>query len=469
MTQSSALVQLSSVVHSVRYEDLPRPVVDQAKALILDTLGCAFGGFAANVSKAVRTMARELGGAPHSTLLGTGDRTSMPLATLANGTALRYLDSNDYYFSRDPAHPSGNLAVALAVGEATQCSGKELIAALTAAYEVHLRFCDFAGVPTLWRRGWHHGTNAQFSSAALAARLLRNDPNVTAHAMAISASHHNTLANLQSGEISEIKATAEAWVAKGGVEAALLAAQSVTGPLSLLEGKAGWAETVAGTVDIARLVEPVNGNYRLMQVSIKPYPAVATATAPIRAAIDLHAECHGRFDQINKIIVRLPSFALGTPSADPGRRFPATRESADHSFYYCVAIGLLEGECGEEQFDMDKLTQPVLRDLLAKVQLVEGAEYSALWPQTAGGAVQVQMRDGTTLESRYDYPPGHPNNALDRAALLKKFHSHTDPILTRAGADQLRTIVESLEDCIDLRALCRALVPADAQQQPFRH
>ena len=469
MTQSSALVQLSSVVHSVRYEDLPRAVVDHAKALILDTLGCAFGGFSANVSKAVRTMASELGGERQSTILGTNERTSMPLATLANGTMLRYLDSNDYYFSRDPAHPSGNLAVALAVGEKMQCSGKELIAALTAAYEVHLRFCDFAGAPTLWRRGWHHGTNAQFSSSALAARLLRNDPTVTAHAMAISASHHNTLAQLQSGEISEIKATAEAWVAKGGVEAALLAAQNVTGPLSLLEGKAGWADTVGGAVDIPQLVAPVNGHYRLLQVSIKPYPAVATATAPIRAAIDLHPECQGRFDQIDKIIVRLPAFALGTPSADPGRRFPTTRESADHSFYYCVAIALLEGVCGEAQFDKNKLTLPTLRDLLAHVELVEDAEYSALWPQTAGGAVQVQMRDGTTLESRYEYPPGHPRNPLDRAALMEKFHEHADPILTCTGADNLRTIVESLDDCTDLRALCRALGPTNVHQQSFRH
>src|SRR4030095_607834 len=123
---------------------------------------------------------------------------------------------------------------------------------------------------------------------------------------------------------------------------------------------------------------------------------------------------------------------------------PATRESADHSFYYCVAIALLEGECGEAQFDKNKLTLPTLRDLLTHVELVEDAEYSALWPQTAGGAVQVQMRDGTTLESRYEYPPGHPNNPLDQAALMQKFHQHTDPILTRAGADNLRTIVESL-------------------------
>ena len=291
-------------------------------------------------------------------------------------------------------------------------------------------------------------------------RLLRNDPNITAHAMAISASHHNTLAQLQSGEISQIKATAEAWVAKGGVEAALLAAHGVTGPLSLLEGKAGWADTVAGSVDMPQLVQPIEGNYRLMQVCIKPYPAVATATAPIRAAIDLHSECEGRFEQIDKVIVRLPAFALGTPSADPGRRFPATRESADHSFYYCVGIALLEGECGEAQFEAHKLALPALRTLLAKIELMEDKDLNANWPQAAGGAVQVQMTNGTTLESSYEFPPGHPRNPLDEAALLQKFHAHTDPLLSRAGAMALRKSVESLDECNDVREFCRALVPA---------
>lgn len=460
--QDPVLVQFSRLVHSVRFEHLPRTVVQYAKALILDTLGCAFGGHAASASMAVRAVARELGGAPHCTVLGTHDRTSMPLATLANGTMLRYLDSNDYYFSRDPAHPSGNLAVALAVGEKQHCSGKELITALVAAYEVHLRLCDFAGEPSLWRRGWHLGTNAQFSSAALAARLLQAEPTVTAHAMAICGSHHNTLAQLQSGEISMIKATAEAWIAKGGVEAALLAAQGVTGPLTLVEGKAGWADTVAGAIDLRGLLAPIDGTFRLMQVCIKPYPAVATATAPIRAALDLHEACRGRLDEIDEIVVRLPAFALSTPSADPGRRYPARRESADHSFYYCVAIALLEGQCGEAQFEEHKLALPALRALLAKIDLVEDGALNANWPYAAGGAVAVKMRDGTTLERRQEYPPGHPRNPLDEAAMMEKFHAYADPVLSRGGAMRLRSVVESLEESEDIGELCRALVPADA-------
>lgn len=460
-----ALVQLASQVHAVRYDDLPPATVRHAKALVLDTLACTLGGFRSAPAAAVRALAAESGGAPHATVLGTAQRTTMPLATLANGTMLRYLDANDYCFARDPAHPSGNLAAGLAVGERLQRDGRSFIAAMAGAYEVHLRFAGCAGTPTLWGRGWHHGTNAQFSAAAMAARLLQNDPQVTAHAMAISGSHHNTLAQLQAGEISMIKATAEAWVAKGGVEAALLAGHGVTGPLMLLEGRNGWGETVAGKLDVDALLAPFGERWRLDDTCIKPYPAVATATAPIRAALDLSPACRSRLDDVARIVVQLPAFALGTPSAHAERRYPARRESADHSFYYCVAVALLHGACGEAQFDAQTLHSPVLRALLARVELAEDAEFSALWPHTAGGGVVVHMKDGTRLESRHPYPPGHPRNPLTAAELLAKFDDYAHGLLSGTAVRKVAALVESLDEMPDVGELARALAAPDAALQ----
>jgi 2-methylcitrate dehydratase len=456
------LEALAALVHAVRFEELPKPVIAAAKARVLDTLGCAFGALHSDVGEAVRRMAADCGGSAQATLIGTGEKTSAPLATLVNGSLLRYLDSNDYYFARDPAHPSGNLAVALAVGECHHRSGRDMIAALVAAYEVHLRLCDFAGEPSLWRRGWHHATNAQFASAAAASRLAGDDVTRTAHAMAITGSHQNTLAQLQSGAISMIKGTAEGWVAKAGVEAALLAHHGVTGPLTLIEGAAGWAVTVAGAVDVEALCAPLDGRYRLLETSIKPYPAVATATAPIRAAIELHRAGLPALEAIERIVVRLPAFALNTPSAHAGRRYPAQIESAQHSFYFCTAVALLEGACGEAQFAPAKLAAPALRELLAKVELQEDAEFTALWPQSAGGAVELHMRDGTRRSQRCPYPPGHPRLALTEQELAAKYHDYADPVLTRSGALALREAVNDLDACDDLSEFTPLLVASAA-------
>lgn len=452
MSDETALIKLARLVHSVRYEDLPADVVSHAKALILDTIGCAYGAFNSDVGVAVRSFASDLGGHPQSAILGTQTRTSMSLATFANGSMLRYLDANDYYFGRDPAHPSGNLAAALAVGEYMRCSGAELIAAFVAAYEVQLRFCDLAGKPTIWRRGWHHATNAQFSSSAVAARLLKGDVRQTAHAMAIAGSHHNTLAALLSGEISMIKGTVDAWIAKGGVEAATLALRDVTGPLALLEGKHGWAEAVAGEVDFEALLAPID-RYRMMNSCIKGYPVVANAIAPVRAAIELHPEVRGRADSIQRMIVRMPAYAFETPCGNPDRRFPATRESADHSFYYCPAVALLDGKCGDEQFSEEKRTMPALLELLRKVELEADPTLTSRWPGAAGGIVVLQMSDGRVHESHCDYPPGHSRNPLTVDELRAKFHDFADPVLSRNRANRLREQLETLEAYSDVRSL----------------
>ena len=458
MAQLPALLRLSQAIHAVRYEDLPTPVVRRATELILDPIGCAYGGFDCQVGEAVRSMATDLGGHAESTVLGSGQRTSMPLATFVNGTMLRYLDANDYYFGRDPAHPSGNLAVALAVGEKMGCTGPQLITALVVAYEVHLRFCEFSGQPTLWQRGWHHGTNSQFSSAALAALLLRADPTQTANAMAISGSHHNTLAAMQSGEISMIKATAEAWIAKGGVEAAMLAVRGMTGPLTLLEGKFGWIESVAGEADVESIVAPIDGHYRIMNACIKPYPAVAAAMAPIHAAIALHSQVRDRLHQIKSVIVKLPSFAIASPSAKSDRRFPKTRESADHSFFYCVAIALLEGVCGDAQFAESNLHNPALHALLDKTQLEEDPVLSAAWPGAAGGAVIVQLDDGQVFESRCRFPPGHPGHPLTDVELRNKFHEYADPVMTERGASRLMDSIDTIDLCTNMQEFARQTV-----------
>jgi 2-methylcitrate dehydratase len=457
--ETGALAALAALVHSVQFEDLPADVVLDTKARVLDTLGCAFGAVTSDVGQAVRRMAAACGGAPQSTLIGTGEKTSAPLATLVNGSLLRYLDSNDYYFARDPAHPSGNIAAALAVAEREHRSGRDLIAALVAAYEIHLRLCDFAGEPSLWRRGWHHGTNAQFSTAAVAARLSGDDTLVTAHAMAIAASHQNTLAQLQSGAISMIKGTAEGWIAKAGVEAALLAHHGVTGPLMLMEGKAGWAETVAGAVDFEALCAPLDGRYRLTDTCIKPYPVVATATAPVRAAIELHRAGLPPLDQIARMIVHLPAFALGTPSADAGRRHPAQVESAQHSFYYCPAVALIDGACGDAQFTAAAIGSARLRDLLARVELRKDPEFTARWPQVAGGAVELELRNGQTLSQRCPYPPGHPGLRLTEDELAAKFHDYADPVLGHPAARALRDAVLDLDACADIGELTPLLGP----------
>jgi 2-methylcitrate dehydratase len=448
---------LAGLAHQVRFDELPVEVVERAKLLILDALACTLGGVDTPPAAAARALVADLGGTPEASLVGAAGRSSCSMAAFANGTALRTLDWNDYLFGRDPAHPSGNLPVALAMGERVGCDGRELIAALVGAYEIHLRLAEYTGAPSLWKRGWHHSCNLAFSASALAARLLGLDAARTAHAIAIAATHLNTLAQLQSGGISMIKATAEAWVAKGAIEAALLAQHGLTGPDMIMEGKAGWNASVAGAVDLEGLASPLGGTFRMMQTSIKPYAAVATAMAPVQAAIDLHHRDGVRAEAIEAVTVRLPAFALGTPSADPDRRYPATRGSADHSFIYCTAVALMFGRCMEPEFDDAVRTAPMLYDLLGRIELAEDAGLTARWPGAAGGEVEVRLHNGTQLRRRYDTPPGHPANMPAPENASDKFLNLAGPILGGSGARRVVDEICALDRAKSMTALMQEL------------
>src|SRR5258708_7587168 len=119
--------RLAELAHSIRYANLPAEVVHEAKRVILDTLACALGAYRSEPVGIARRVARELGGNAEATTMGDGSRTSCALATFVNGTLIRYLDNNDYYFGQDSAHPSGNLAPALAVAEKTGRGGADVI------------------------------------------------------------------------------------------------------------------------------------------------------------------------------------------------------------------------------------------------------------------------------------------------------------------------------------------------------
>lgn len=450
-SSSTVLEKLAQLADTIRYDELPKELIARAKDLMIDSVACAYGALTGPMSADLLKMVHTLGGNPQATLFGFQQLTSAPLAVFFNGSLIRYLDCNDYYFGRDPGHPSGNFAVGLAVGQREGSSGRALIEAMVMAYEVQSRFCDFAGQPSLWKRGWHHSSNVAFSSAALAAKLSNMSVDRMAHAMAIAGSHQNTLAQLQNGGVATMKATAEAWVAKAGVEAALLAQAGITGPLDLIEGSSGWSKAVAAEIDVMGLLAPMD-HYRMFESNLKPYPAVATTMAAISCAIELHQTVTIDTQEIEKIIIRLPKFVLGTPAAGEERRYPKSLESAQHSLYYCVAIALIDGACGAAQFIENKLGLPAVQQILSRIELVEDPDLTKSWP-TAGGSLSILMRTGTQFTKTLSNPPGHPKNPLSEKQIFDKFDVYVSPVLGKDKAANFYEQLKVIDSCENINQL----------------
>ena len=134
--------QLSSYACNLTYEDIPPAVVHQVKRTVVDTLGCAVGGYLSEPSKIARRLATNITSRTPSRVLGTSDYSSLDLAGFANGVMVRYLDCNDSYFSPGGGHPSDMIPAALAAADSVGADGRTVITAITLAYEVFCRIAD---------------------------------------------------------------------------------------------------------------------------------------------------------------------------------------------------------------------------------------------------------------------------------------------------------------------------------------
>ena len=156
---------------NLRYEDLPDDVIRIAKRTILDTFGCAFGGYTAGPSKIAMKLASDVNSKQAATVLLSGIKTSPELAVFANGVMIRYLDFNDAYVSQmnGAGHPSDTIAALLTAAELRQRSGRDLITATVLAYEV---FCKIADVFDYLGNGIDHSTITGMGAVVGAGQLM---------------------------------------------------------------------------------------------------------------------------------------------------------------------------------------------------------------------------------------------------------------------------------------------------------
>jgi 2-methylcitrate dehydratase len=448
--------QLAELILGLSYDDLPPDVIHTTKRLYLDTLACAIGGRDGEPVQMVQKTVDYLGGNPQATIIGSSQKTSAPLATLINGAMIRYLDFNDYQLSRDSSHPSSNLAMVLALAESENLSGRDAILGAVIAYEIQLRFATYCGEPNLSKRGWRSpATHASFASTAAACRMLGLDVSATMSAFGINGSHNSTLAQSHRGTMSMMKATAEATVSKAGLEATLLAKYGMTGPAEIFEGKFGWINVVAGGADTDGMTQPIDGNFLISSMCMKPYATNMGIQSSIQAALDLKAKHKFEPSQIEKITLFYSDHFFSKPAADKATILPETRETADHSPLYCVAIALLEGACGPEQFTEEKLFDPVVRKLMQSMALYPDDELTALQKKTQGSKVHITLTSGEILKNDCLYPPGNPKNPLSDERVADKFRTLARSSLNKEQTEKAIDGVWALNDCTDMGAFMK--------------
>lgn len=445
---------------NLKFECLSAGAVYQAKRFLLDSLGCALGGYQQHDVKIALEVLDEVAGHGSATVIGTGKRIDPVSAALANALMVRCMDYNDIYWKQDPCHPSDVFSAAIACCERARSDGKELIVGLVLGHEFEMRLCE-AALPGIRERGWHHATLTAFVSPIVAGRALHLSWEQIQHAIGISASCHCTLGAVTAGKLTMMKNTVDPMATQSGVFAALLAEKGYSGPEHVIDGKEGLTHVFGPEWKLESVTDGLGDSWRITQCGMKAFPTEALTHTPISAVLDLVKSNDLLPDQVETVQIRSLARAADILS-DPSKYDPHTKETADHSLPYVIAAALVDRQVTPVQFTMQKIMDPAIREQLNKVKVIADPEIEKVFPALQRVIVQIKTKNGRCFDKRLDFPKGDPRNPLTDQEIEEKFSALAEEVLSPAAQKRVKETVWNLERVGSVTELM-ALMDADAQ------
>ena len=441
----------------LRYEDIDEGAVHEAKRYLLDSVGCALGGYLQEDVRIALDVLEETAGDGPGTVMGSGRKLDVVSASLANALMVRVMDYNDIYWQQDPSHPSDLIPAAIATAERQGLGGRDLVVGIVLGHELEMRLCE-AAFPGIRERGWHHATLTAFVSPVVAGRMLGLGWEAIQHAIGISASRHATLGAITAGKLTMMKNTGDPMATQSGVLAALLAERGYTGPEHVIDGKEGLVQVMGPEWKLEVLTEGLGDGWRIERCGMKAFPTEALTHAPISAVLDLVTGNDLAPADIETVRIRSLARAADI-LADPSKYDPRSKETADHSLPYVIAAAIVDRQVTPKQFTQDRILADDIRAQLRKVEVVADPEIEAVFPELQRVHVTIETTDGRVLTRELDYPRGDPRNPLTDAEVEAKFAALAEPVLTAEGQDRLKEAIWSLdtpESVSSLRALTRS-------------
>ena len=447
---------LASYACRLSYDDLGPKTVHQVKRTLVDTLGCAMGGFLSDPAKIARSMASSVSSTTPARVLGTTGYTSPDMAGFANGVMVRYLDCNDSYFSPGGGHPSDMIPAVLAMADPMIADGRTVITAIALAYEIFCRLSDEVVTGDL---GWDQGMFSVIGAACGAGKILGLDREQMGQAISLAVTPSLPLGVTRSGELSMWKGCATAAATRSAIFAAMLASQGMSGPGEPFDGKRGlWEQAVGKPVEIPEFPtgDRSGDPFRITQTIVKSYPSQIHTQAPIGLALELRKEV--ALADIESIHIDTYRSAASNPSNEPEKWDPKTRETADHSIPFLVAAALQEGAVVPGTFTPQGIADATKRATMANMTLVEDTEFTGKYPSEYNCRITITDQSGGVHTAHTAFSKGHKNNPLDDRELEAKFRSFATGVLSSAQCDRVLETVWTVDGASDMDDLFDGLV-----------
>lgn len=448
MNQNTLAGRIAEYAADLRYEDISPDAVQLAKWVLFDSIGTGLGGYQRDLGhKAIRFANGQMPG-DGATLLGTGQRTSIDGATLANGVMIKILGMDDSH--RSASHIASQVIPAvMAVSEAYQTSGKDMIAAIVAAYDFAVRVGERVRGPQRERGLDVKGTVGVMAAALASARCMGLDANGIRNALTIAADMSaGTEQYVYEGGPCDMKDLIAGLAARNGVFAASLAANDFYGASGALDGEYGYFRAF-GDGHVPDTFDSLGEHFAIVTTGFKPHGGCRHTHQAIDAVKQIQSE--GALDSRDITHVSLSTYDYATRPSFRVDANPPSQSVAGLSIRVSTAVALARGSAWPRDFQ--HWDDPEVRRLRNLIDVGVDAEIQAKYPQLNGCRLTVTLQSGETREAYLPYMKGEPEFRMNGPELKEKFRVLTEDILDPGQVDAIYDGCESLESLADFSQL----------------
>jgi 2-methylcitrate dehydratase PrpD len=434
---------LAAFASGLRYEDIPREAVERIKLSVLDSLGCCLFGAGLPWTRKVAALAKSEGARPVASLMGMGERTSLALAALVNGTSGHAFELDDIH--KESIVHAGSIATPVAFAFAEEqggASGKDVITAMTAGYEVGHRVGS-AATMSLFFRGFHpQGTSGVFVAAATAARALGLDASRFQHALGMAGSQAGGLMAAQEGAM--VKRFHSGRAAQSGVYSALLAADGFTGITDVLEAPyGGYLTTLSDKPAPARLTEGLGTVWETLNVGYKAHASVTSIHTALDGLAEILRENHLGADDVSMVEAGL-SPMTHVHCAWEYKAQGVT--AAQMNLFYGMAVMAIDGMAFTDQYREDRLRDPRILEFISRISATVDPEIEKMGAAFRHAArVTVTTRDGRSFRKLILHRRGSPEAPLQPDEVVYKFRNVVRSCIPERRMSRILELVRDLD------------------------
>jgi 2-methylcitrate dehydratase len=439
MTQVEAIAKYAA---RSSFDDLSAESRRQLPIHILDSLSCSIAALGAGPVEACREQVAEFGGSGPSALIGGGQANPV-YAAFWHTALVRYVDFMDNILAQtETAHTADNFGVALTIADYVGGSGRDLMLAVALGYTVQSRFVDHANFMT---RGLDHTAQLAFSHNAAAGRLLGLSEQQIGHAMAMAAVSDASFAVVRAKPLSQWKGLASAQSALGAMNALFLARRGVQGPLQVIDGPLGINHLLGMKINIDWDKEGYEG---VVGSTIKKYNSMIHTQSAVHCMVELAKA--NKVDPEKVASIETEVFRLAYDFAGGGLygvdKVIRTKEQADHSLPYLLAVALIDGDVMPAQFNPDRIIKPDVQGLLSKVSVRPNHEYTEQYPKKMPAKITVRLQDGKVIQHEVQDYPGLASDPFTWEDAVQKFDALVAGRIDNSLSGEIKNAVRSVEN-----------------------